>query len=250
MSEAETLEGALDEVVEAASGAAEEGEKEGGKAGGKPGGEAAAPEDAQEAASGAGGGGESGPGPPPAAGEDAVPGDEADREVTVGQLVAQLENRGFAPMIALPALVTFLPTGAITTVPSICGVLIFLIAGQMAFRSDHPWLPRFLRELAFSEKRLTRMAETVRPYARRLDLVFRPRLEFLLEPPMVRVVAFLCAISGLSMLPLELIPWACTLPATAILLMAAGLITRDGAPIVAAFLMQVGALGFLIQRAL
>ncbi len=61
---------------------------------------------------------------------------EADN-VAVGTLVDALNSRGFGPLLLAPALIALLPTGGIPGVPSLCGVLIFLIAiqGSMGDRS-------------------------------------------------------------------------------------------------------------------
>jgi hypothetical protein len=129
-----------------------------------------------------------------------------------------------------------LPTGGIPGVPSVCGVLIFLIAIQGLMGKSSPWVPKRLRRLAVKQQALTAMTERAMPVAQRLDRWFRPRLVVLTRAPVSQVVALICAVSGLAMIPLELVPFASGIPALAVTLVAIGMSTRDGAMVVLAAL--------------
>lgn len=159
---------------------------------------------------------------------------DGDGVVTLGELVEHFQNRGFGPVLMVPALIAFLPTGGIPTVPTTCGLASFLIATQMALGRSHPWMPGSMRQLELPEPVLRRSVKAAMPWAEWLDGFFQPRLEGLSSDPWDRLAAVALAVLGLTMVPLEIIPWACTLPAFAILVGALGLSTRDGLLILAA----------------
>ncbi|PAV24707.1 hypothetical protein C8D92_101305 [Tamilnaduibacter salinus] len=169
-------------------------------------------------------------------------------EVAVGTLIDALEHRGFGPLLLAPALIALLPTSGIPGVPSVCGLLIFLIAIQGALGKRSPWVPGRLRRLSMRPQTLVKVVDRVQPYTRRIDRWFRPRWVFLTRAPINRIVALGCAVSGLTMIPLELVPFAGTAPALAITLAAIGMSTRDGIMIVVASLAAAGTLALLVTQ--
>ncbi len=161
--------------------------------------------------------------------------DETDGEhIRVGEVIEHLESRGFGPLLMTPALIAFLPTGAIPGVPSVCGLLIALMAIQMVFGKQYPWLPGKLRNLEISRDRYVSAVEKAEPFTRRIDKLFRPRIRQLSEAPVSRIVALICALFGLTMIPLEVIPLAAAVPSLGIILASIGLSTRDGIVVIAA----------------
>ena len=161
-------------------------------------------------------------------------------KVELGEVVEHLENRGFGPILLAPALVALLPTGAIPGIPSACGILIFLIAIQMAWGKKHPWLPQRLKSIGFSRDKLGQVIDKSAPVTKKIDRWFKPRILILSDGVVKRSVALLCALAGLMMIPLELVPFAVMLPAFAIVLAAVGLSTEDGIVITIASVIMVG----------
>lgn len=149
-------------------------------------------------------------------------------KIKFGEIVELLESRGFGSLFMAPALIALLPTGAIPGIPSICGIAIFLIAVQILLGNQHPWIPEKFREITFQREKLVRAIKKIEPATKKLDRWFKPRLSFLTEGFAKRLIALLCAIVGLSMIPLEVIPFAAALPALAVVLLAIGLIANDG----------------------
>lgn len=160
-------------------------------------------------------------------------------EIRLGQIVAHFEDRGFGPLLLAPALIAVLPTGAIPGVPAVCAVLIILICGQLLFGKHHPWLPTRIRKFSFSNRKFERGYKKVRPLTRRFDRLLSPRLEFLTRDTGTRVVAVIAIGLALTMIPLELIPFACAVPGLSIACFAIGLSVRDG-------LFTLVALGFAV----
>lgn len=161
--------------------------------------------------------------------------DSEGKAISVDDVVSSLESRGFGPLLMAPALIAFLPTGAIPGIPSVCGILIFLVAVQRLIGKKHPWVPSKLRDVDFDRERFSQGLDWVRPWTERIDRLFRPRLISLFSPLMIWVIAAVCVVLGLLMIPLELVPMAAAAPALAIILAAIGLSTRDGIFLIISF---------------
>ena len=159
---------------------------------------------------------------------DMLHADSEGESISMDNVITSLEGRGFGPLLLAPALIAFLPSGAIPGIPSVCGILIFLVAVQRLLGKRSPWVPGRLRDVEFDRDRFKQGLDWMRPWTERVDRLFRPRLTFLFSPVMHWVVAALCVVFGLLMIPLELVPMAAAAPALAIILAAIGLSTRDG----------------------
>lgn len=171
-------------------------------------------------------------------------------EVGLGEVVEKLEGRGFGPMLMVPAFIALMPTGAIPGVPSACGILIFLIAIQLIFGKESPWLPSFLRNISFERERFQKAIEKAEPVTQKLDGWFHLRLEVLTSDPVKWLLAAACALFGLLMIPLEVVPLAAALPALAILLTSIGFIFDDGLVIAIACVVFAGSCYLAITQLL
>lgn len=160
--------------------------------------------------------------------DDRVAGDR----LSVGDMVATFEDRGFGPLLLAPALVALLPTGAIPGVPTVCAVLITLVAVQLIVGKRHPWIPRRLRRVSIERAKFNAAYQKVTPITRRIDRIVHPRLLMFTRAPAPRLVAALCLLLAWIMVPLELVPFAAAGPAFAISFLALGLSVRDGLMVV------------------
>lgn len=177
--------------------------------------------------------------------------DDSDgKAISIDDVVSSLESRGFGPLLLAPALIAFLPTGAIPGIPSVCGILIFLVAIQRLMGKKHPWVPSKLRDVDFDRERFSKGLDWVRPWTEKLDKLFRPRLTFLFSPLMSWIIAALCVVFGLLMIPLELVPMAAAAPALAIILAAIGLSTRDGIFLIMSFVFFTATLWLALTKLL
>ncbi|WP_136067540.1 exopolysaccharide biosynthesis protein [Modicisalibacter radicis] len=172
---------------------------------------------------------------------------ECGSRIRLQDIVDNFASRGFGPLLVLPALIALLPTGMIPGIPTLCGLFIVFVASQLALGKPSPWLPRRLRERGFSHERFHQAVDRLRPWTQRFDRLLKPRLQALTEPLPRRLVAALAALLALSMIPLELLPFAAAIPALAIALLGLGLAAEDGLLIVIALaVMALGA--FVIWR--
>ena len=154
---------------------------------------------------------------------------EADGDrVEMGSLLDAFGRRTFGPMLFVPGFIALAPTGAIPGMSIITGSLIILVAVQMLLPTGQPWLPKRLRRFAFDREPFEKALAKSRPWVKKLDRLFRPRLRMFAAPPVSHLVALVCIAAAVSMFPLALIPFAVAVPAAAVVMLSLGLVTQDG----------------------
>ncbi|WP_181704957.1 exopolysaccharide biosynthesis protein [Chthonobacter rhizosphaerae] len=164
----------------------------------------------------------------------------ADRgEVSLADLLKALGQASYGPLLLLPALLIISPLSAFVGFDSVMGILIALVAVQMLFGRKHVWLPQALLRKPVSQKRLGKVMRFLRPVARFTDRIIHPRMEWLAAAPYSRIMAAVCAIIGITMPPLEAIPFSNTIGAAVVSFIALGLTVRDGALIAIAIAVLV-----------
>jgi hypothetical protein len=160
--------------------------------------------------------------------------------LTMGDVVAALEDRTFGLLMLLLALPNCPPMPGIPFVSTITGTPLAFFAGQLALGHPTPWLPARLLRRSIGRAELLRVLETVAPYVRRLERLLKHRLPLLATGPGERAaagVAFVLAV--ILALP---IPGGNLLPAWAIAFFALGIVERDGVCIVIGGVLTVIAL--------
>ncbi|MCX2523262.1 exopolysaccharide biosynthesis protein [Larsenimonas rhizosphaerae] len=157
--------------------------------------------------------------------------DARKKEVTLGDVVSIFKGRGFGPLITLPALIAWLPTGAVPGVPSCCGIMIALVSIQLMLGKSSPWLPKRLREVSFGRDKLETVMDKVTPVTRRVDRLIKPRMEWIVDDGALRVLAAFTTLLGIAMIPLEVLPFAAAVPGVTLTLIGVGVAARDGAAV-------------------
>ncbi|MFC0338970.1 Uncharacterized conserved protein [Kushneria avicenniae] len=147
-------------------------------------------------------------------------------DVSINDILTTFEARGFGSLLIIPSLLALVCP--IPGIPTACGLFMALVAVQQVFGRTHPWLPERLRRVSIGADRFHRLVVRIDPWAGRLEYLFKPRLLFMDTSVARRVVAVLITLLSLSMAPLELLPFAAALPAGMLLLIALGMIARDG----------------------
>jgi hypothetical protein len=139
-------------------------------------------------------------------------------------ILAQLHERAFGLfllVLALPCCIPFL-----YGVPQVVALPLMFISAQMLIGRDMPWLPRKLGARSVSKSSLEDLARRAGPWLRRIEAVSRPRLVGLTRPPMDQVVGLAMVLFSASILvPL---PGTNTVPGFAVVIVAMGLLQRDG----------------------
>lgn len=103
--------------------------------------------------------------------------------------------------------------------------------------------------IGIGHEKLEIAVEKSRPYVVKAEKILTPRLTGLTQSPASRFVAVYCALFALSMIPLEVLPFAAAVPAFSITLTAVGMMSKDGAVLLAGILCQA-ATGMLLLQVL
>src|ERR1700737_2261755 len=146
------------------------------------------------------------------------------RSLTLAELKQSLKGRGSAMLLVLLALpFCFIAIPGLSTP---FGIAICLIGACLVIGRE-PWLPRFIMRRRLSTARLAQLLTGAIKVARQLEKFVRPRLAFLhAGPGMLRLIGLGVVIAGLGLvLP---IPFSNSIPAWAVVLLAIGMMERDG----------------------
>ncbi|MEM8865993.1 MAG: exopolysaccharide biosynthesis protein [Planctomycetota bacterium] len=166
-----------------------------------------------------------------------------DGDLSVQDALDEFAGRLFGPLLVAPALVVVTPVGGIPLVPTIMGLFVVLVAGQSLFGRTHPWLPGVLADRSVDEDKFRDSVEKARPWLEWIDKYTERRLQFLVKGPMKYGIAMVCIIVACTLPPLELLPFACIVPGTAILLLGLAITAQDGLIALVGLIASIGALG-------
>jgi hypothetical protein len=166
-----------------------------------------------------------------------------DKALTLGEFKHALEGRGSAMLLillALPFCFVAIPGLSIPFGIAICLIGACLVIGR------EPWLPRFIMNRRLSSARSDQLLVGAIKVARRLEKFVRPRLSFLhAGPGMLRLIGFGIVIAGGGlMLPLP-IPFSNSIPAWAVVLLAVGMMEKDGLCVLLGHLTAMGTWVFI-----
>lgn len=153
---------------------------------------------------------------------------DGDDHPTLRTVLRAFGPAGALPVMMIVALIVVSPLSGIPLLPTISGLTIATIALQLAAGRDSLWLPSFVCSRSVPKDRLTRALDRLRPLARYLDTRSKPRLLVLSHPPISRLLMVFCALAGMTMPLLELVPLSSSLLALAITATGFILLTRDG----------------------
>lgn len=170
-------------------------------------------------------------------------------KVTVGTLLEAFGSRSFGPLISIFALIAAVPPiGGIPGIPTSMGVLVALIAVQLLFGQRHPWVPGFLKQIGFDRKKVEKARDKSQSWLGRIDTLIGRRLDWAATGIAERLAAACCVVIAAMMPPLELLPFAAALPASAILMFGLGLTARDGLLMLIGFAATAGAAYLVIAN--
>lgn len=151
-----------------------------------------------------------------------------DTQVTVGELLDVVGHRAYGPLLLFIGLFSISPPSFITGVTWFSATLILLIAAQMAVGRRTPWIPGGMKRVSLSRRLLFKGIDAMKPWARSVDWILKPRLSFLTRWPFIVVVALFTIAIALTMYPLGFIPFAPFFPGIVIVFLGLGITARDG----------------------
>jgi hypothetical protein len=166
--------------------------------------------------------------------------------VTLGDMAEFLGDRSIGGLLLVLALPMALPVAAVG-ISVLFGVPMIVISAQLALGYRRAWLPAGLARRSVPRSAFLTIVDRILPTLRRLERIVRPRAGWLAGPwarVPVGVICFVLAI--IITLPL---PLGHVVPATAISVLALGLIERDGIAIALGIITAVCGLGIVIFAA-
>jgi hypothetical protein len=150
--------------------------------------------------------------------------------ISFGDMVDAFSARAYGPLIVLFAAPNVLPV-ALPGISAVLGAPLILLTAQLMLGRRHPWLPGFLRRRSLARASFESLVARIVPRLRRLEAMIRPRLLLLTGVAGTRLIgATGLLLSTIIFLP---IPFGNMLPGLALVLMAVGLLGRDGVAVLA-----------------
>ena len=144
--------------------------------------------------------------------------------VTLEWIMGQLHERAFGLfllILALPCCIPFL-----YGLPQVVALPLMFVSAQILMGRKVPWLPRKLAARSVSAESLENLSTRAGPWLRRIEALSKPRLTFLTRDPLDRLLGLaLVLFSASILLP---IPLTNTVPGFAVVVIAMGLLQRDG----------------------
>lgn len=151
-----------------------------------------------------------------------------------------LRDRAFAILIVLLGLPNCLPMPP--PIPLVCGLLLAMVAAQIAAGLGTPWLPKVLLGQSLPQEAVHRAIERALPLLRKLERLSRPRIAVFDSPLAFRLIG--CLLLALALGLLVAAPVIGQIPlGIAVCLVGLGLVERDGVIVIIGML--IGAAGLV-----
>lgn len=148
--------------------------------------------------------------------------------ITLHDALHTFGRRTFGPWLLLIGLITLSPIGDIPGVPTLMGVVLLLVAGQLLFQHKHFWLPRWVMGRSVSGSGFSKALRWSRKPARFIDRFLKPRLEFFTGGAGAYTIAVLCIVIALGLPPMEFVPFSASGAGIALTLFGLALVANDG----------------------
>lgn len=162
---------------------------------------------------------------------------------TVSEVIALLEGRAYTMLMIVLAL-PFAPPASVPGSSTPLGLIGAVVAAQLAL-NRLPWLPQRVLAWRLPETFFTKLIPLTARIVRGLERVLHPRWPAWTETAGVRSIHLLTIMAAALLLALPiLIPFTNMLPGWAILLLACGLLERDGLFIFVGYLVFVATLAY------
>ncbi len=161
--------------------------------------------------------------------------------IALGDLVAGLKDRSFAPLMvlfAVPNVFLYLPGSSVIT-----GLPLMLLAVQLIVGRSAIWLPRALSERSIDRAMFARIVHYSLPWVERIERLARPRIWPNAPQAVDRTIGI--AVFFMSLLLFLPIPFANGVPALAIIAMGLALSERDGLWLILGLVSSIFAMFFV-----
>lgn len=174
--------------------------------------------------------------------DDAAGGNEA----SVQDILDKIGDQSIMPVVLAIALILVSPLSGIPGLPTLSSVVIVMVMAQAFSRREHLWLPAFVCKRRIRSDRVRKAVAWMRKPAAWIDRHSHPRLHLVTAGPLRWLTLLACLLVPLIWPFLELLPFVTSIGATAVALMAFGLITRDGLYVLGGYLVTAGMAGAIL----
>lgn len=151
-----------------------------------------------------------------------------EQQVSMAQVVESVGDRSFGPLLLIMGLTLFSPLSGVPGMAIFAGLFVLLIALQILVGRKHFWLPGFILNRSVAQSKLTKALDWLKPTARRVDRMIKPRMNFMLHPSSTYLIAGLCVMVGAALPFLELVPFSSSIVGLALAILGLALVARDG----------------------
>ncbi|PXX92716.1 exopolysaccharide biosynthesis protein [Marinobacter vulgaris] len=155
-------------------------------------------------------------------------GTEGQSVVSIGEMMDSVGRRSFGPIVLLVGLILVTPLSGVPGMPTLMGLLTMLTLGQVLLGRKHFWLPGWLVQRQIPRAKLVQGLEMLRPPARRIDRLIRPRLAPLVKGFGLYVMALACLVIGMFMPATEIVPFSASIAGLALMAFGLAMISKDG----------------------
>ncbi|OWY66548.1 exopolysaccharide synthesis protein exod [cyanobacterium TDX16] len=169
--------------------------------------------------------------------------------VSLGELVVELGDRAYGPLLVICALPEALPL-PVAGVSAIIAIPLMLVSAQLSLGFSRPHLPKWLAKRRWKQKNLAKVVEKGLHYLAKAEKIVRPRWGFITSQLGQRLLGlFILLMAIIIALP---IPLGNMLPAIAIVVISLGMSEGDGLLVIVGVLaasvilaVMVSAIGFV-----
>jgi len=145
--------------------------------------------------------------------------------VSLGELVAELGDRAYGPLLVICALPEALPL-PVAGVSAIIAIPLMLVSAQLSLGFSRPHLPKWLAKRRWKRQNLAKVVEKGLNYLEKAEKIVRPRWGFITSRLGQRLLGlFILLLAVIIALP---IPLGNMLPAIAIVVISLGMSEGDG----------------------
>jgi len=160
-----------------------------------------------------------------------------DESIAVAEVIEKLGPHSFASLMLVFSLISTSPASAIPGITTVVAAVVFILVVQMIAGRNCLWLPGFITRRQMSSQKLCKGIGWLRKPVHFVERFLKARLTFLFHRPWLWLPLILILCLTLFMPFMEIIPTSGSIASAVIALFAAGLLTRDGALVIASFVL-------------
>lgn len=158
--------------------------------------------------------------------------------ISVAQIIEGLHERGLGFLLFIFSVPMALPLPDPPGVSIIFATPMIILSVQQIMGVHNVWMPERITRISFTRERYDSVMEMLKPYLEWIEKVFRPRFGFMTQGVFSRLIGVAGLIMSLTAcLP---VPLTHTIPSCGVVLMAVGVIMRDGLAVIAGVLVGLG----------